>query len=99
MTSVASTVVLAPVRFYQRFISPLLPRSCRYYPSCSQYAVQAIQVHGVLKGGVLALWRLLRCNPMTGGGVDHVPEPGQWRYPHPHDIPRFMIDEVGTEGH
>ena len=60
MTSVASTVVLAPVRFYQRFISPLLPRSCRYYPSCSAYAVEALAVHGALKGLLLAGWRLLR---------------------------------------
>ncbi|WP_172121187.1 membrane protein insertion efficiency factor YidD [Actinomyces faecalis] len=81
-------VVLAPVRGYQRWVSPALPRRCRYYPTCSAYAVEAVQVHGPAKGVVLALWRLARCNPVTRGGVDHVPEPGQWRYHYPRDIPR-----------
>ena len=67
---------MAPVRFYQRFISPALPASCRYYPTCSAYAVTALKVHGPLKGLLLALWRLLRCNPVesimsrTGGSGD-----------------------------
>lgn len=73
-------VAVAPIRVYQRWISPALPARCRYYPSCSAYAVQAIQVHGLAKGLVLAVWRILRCNPLTGGGVDHVPLPGRWRY-------------------
>lgn len=81
------------VRVYQQWVSPALPRSCRYYPSCSAYAVESLRVHGLLKGMVLATWRLLRCNPLTPGGVDHVPEPGCWRYAHPHDIPRFVIDD------
>jgi putative membrane protein insertion efficiency factor len=62
----------APVRGYQRFISPGLPRRCKYHPSCSEYAVGAIRSHGVLRGIVLALWRLLRCNPWSHGGVDFV---------------------------
>ncbi|WP_167202638.1 membrane protein insertion efficiency factor YidD [Actinomyces respiraculi] len=86
--SLLMRIVLAPVRFYQQWISPGLPRSCRYYPTCSAYAVQAVQVHGPLKGLVLGTWRVLRCNPFTRGGVDHVPDPGQWRYHHPHDVPR-----------
>ena len=81
-------VFLAGVRFYQRWVSPALPRRCRYYPTCSAYAVEAVQVHGVVKGIVLTLWRMMRCNPLTRGGVDHVPEPGQWHYRYPHDIPR-----------
>ena len=86
--STAVRLLLAPVRLYQRWVSPALPRRCRYYPTCSAYAVEAVRTHGALKGLMLATWRLLRCNPFTRGGVDHVPEPGQWRYPYPHDVPR-----------
>lgn len=88
----AVRVLLAPVRFYQRWISPALPRSCRYYPTCSAYAVQALRRHGPLKGLVLATWRLLRCNPFTRGGVDHVPDTGRWRYHYPHDVARPETD-------
>ncbi len=63
-------VAVAPVRLYQRLISPLLPDQCRYYPSCSEYAVQAVSGFGILRGTVLAAWRLLRCNPWSHGGVD-----------------------------
>lgn len=66
-------LVIAPVRVYQRLISPLLGQRCRYYPTCSAYAVTAIRRHGVLRGTALAGWRLLRCNPFSPGGVDHVP--------------------------
>jgi putative membrane protein insertion efficiency factor len=66
------TVVVAPVRLYQRFISPALPRRCRYHPSCSHYAVTAIRRYGILRGLVLAGWRILRCNPWSHGGVDFV---------------------------
>lgn len=66
-------VLIAIVRFYQRHISPLLPPSCRFQPTCSQYAVEAIQKHGALKGGALAFWRILRCNPFCKGGYDPVP--------------------------
>jgi uncharacterized protein len=64
---------IAPIRLYQRVISPLLPPRCKYYPSCSQYAVEAIRVHGVGRGLVLGAWRLLRCNPLSDGGLDPVP--------------------------
>jgi uncharacterized protein len=66
------TVVVAPIRFYRRFISPALPRRCKYHPSCSEYAAEAIRTYGVLKGLVLAAWRVLRCNPWSHGGVDPV---------------------------
>lgn len=66
------------IRFYQRKISPMFPARCRYAPTCSQYALEAIEVHGSLKGTLLAVWRLLRCNPRTKGGVDRVPPRGQW---------------------
>jgi putative membrane protein insertion efficiency factor len=63
-------IVLAPIRFYSRFISPGLPARCKYHPSCSAYAVQAIERFGILRGLVLAVWRVLRCNPFSHGGYD-----------------------------
>jgi putative membrane protein insertion efficiency factor len=63
---------VAPIRVYQRLLSPLLRRRCRYYPSCSEYAAQAITKFGILRGLVLAGWRLLRCNPWSRGGFDPV---------------------------
>jgi putative membrane protein insertion efficiency factor len=65
-------LAIVPIRFYRRAISPGLPRRCKYHPSCSAYAVEAVRRHGVLRGGVLAVWRLLRCNPWSNGGVDFV---------------------------
>jgi uncharacterized protein len=65
-------IVLAPIRLYQRLISPLLPRRCKYHPTCSEYAAQAVRTYGVPRGLVLATWRLLRCNPWSHGGVDPV---------------------------
>ena len=65
-------VVLAPILGYQRFISPALPRRCRYEPTCSLYAVRAIEEYGILRGLVLAGWRVLRCNPWSHGGYDPV---------------------------
>jgi putative membrane protein insertion efficiency factor len=63
---------VAPITLYQRFISPLIPARCRYYPTCSAYAVEAIRSYGVARGVILAGWRVLRCNPWSHGGVDHV---------------------------
>ncbi|MDO4259935.1 MAG: membrane protein insertion efficiency factor YidD [Actinomycetaceae bacterium] len=74
-------IALAPIRFYQRFISPAFPPSCRYAPTCSNYAIGAIETHGILKGPLLAIWRILRCNPWSRGGVDEVPPRGSWRAP------------------
>jgi putative membrane protein insertion efficiency factor len=65
-------VVVAPIRLYQRLISPALGPRCKYHPSCSAYAVEAIRTYGVLRGLVLAAWRLLRCNPWSHGGIDPV---------------------------
>nr|WP_245700892.1 membrane protein insertion efficiency factor YidD [Sanguibacter gelidistatuariae] len=67
--------LLGGVRWYQRYISPLSGPRCRYYPTCSSYAVTAIEKHGAIRGTRLAVWRLLRCNPWTDGGIDDVPEP------------------------
>ncbi|MGI5918722.1 MAG: membrane protein insertion efficiency factor YidD [Christensenellales bacterium] len=60
-------------RFYKRAISPYLPQACRFTPSCSEYAVQAIERYGALKGLRLSIWRVLRCNPFCKGGYDPVP--------------------------
>lgn len=64
------TILLAPVRIYQRLISPALPRRCKYEPTCSAYAVQALRELGPLRGTVVAAWRLVRCNPFSHGGYD-----------------------------
>jgi len=65
-------LAIAPIRLYQLTISRLLPaNTCKYHPSCSEYAVLAIRKHGVLKGIAMASWRLLRCNPWSMGGVDY----------------------------
>jgi len=64
--------VTAPIKLYQKTVSPLYGQRCRYYPSCSAYAVQAIEKFGILRGLVLATWRLLRCNPWSRGGFDPV---------------------------
>jgi putative membrane protein insertion efficiency factor len=72
-----AAALIAPIRFYRRFISPLLPPACRYEPTCSRYAIQAIEIHGPIKGFWLALKRILRCHPIhwLGGseGFDPVP--------------------------
>jgi putative membrane protein insertion efficiency factor len=68
----AQSVLLAPIVAYQRVISPALPRRCKYEPTCSRYAVQAVREYGILRGLVLATWRLLRCNPWSDGGYDPV---------------------------
>jgi uncharacterized protein len=68
-------VLLVLINFYRRWISPLLPPSCRFYPSCSAYAVEAVTVHGAFKGSWLAFRRLLRCGPWHPGGLDPVPPP------------------------
>ena len=66
-------ILIAAIRFYQKYISPMKGTKCPYIPSCSQYGLEAIQKYGALKGGLLALWRILRCNPFSKGGVDPVP--------------------------
>jgi uncharacterized protein len=84
-------VFIAPLRVYQKLISPLLGQRCRYWPSCSEYAVQSIRSYGILRGLVLASWRVLRCNPWSHGGIDLVEDQKLFRarpqagvHSHPH---------------
>jgi putative membrane protein insertion efficiency factor len=79
-----SWIGIVPVRAYQWFISPLLPPSCRYEPTCSAYAIEALQRHGLLRGGYLTARRLLRCHPWGGSGYD--PVPGHEDCQHHHHI-------------
>lgn len=67
-----ASLLLLPIRLYRRVISPALPPRCKYYPSCSSYAEQAIRELGAVRGGILAAWRVLRCNPLSYGGVDEL---------------------------
>jgi len=71
------SVAVALIRLYQRWLSPFLGENCRFTPSCSQYAIDAIRLHGFLRGAGYALWRILRCQPLCKGGFDPVPDP--WR--------------------
>ena len=64
--------MISLIRGYQKYISPSLPPSCRYIPSCSQYAIDAIAKYGPIRGGLMAVWRVLRCNPFSKGGYDPV---------------------------
>ncbi|MGI8728255.1 MAG: membrane protein insertion efficiency factor YidD [Solirubrobacterales bacterium] len=68
--TLGARLAVAPIRGYRRFISPLLGPRCRFYPSCSAYAEDAVRQFGPLRGILLAAWRVLRCNPLTGGGLD-----------------------------
>ena len=76
----ARAIATAPIRLYQRVVSPALGRRCKYHPSCSAYALQAIRSYGILRGVVLAGWRLLRCNPWSHGGFDPVEQQHLFRH-------------------
>ncbi|MDP9139727.1 MAG: membrane protein insertion efficiency factor YidD [Pseudomonadota bacterium] len=73
LASLSATVLVALIRVYQIAISPILGPRCRFYPSCSQYAIEAIRLHGGLRGGWLAARRIVRCHPLNPGGYDPVP--------------------------
>jgi len=73
-TGFAANLALLPIRFYRRFLSPALGQRCRYYPTCSAYAEEAVRELGAFRGMILAAWRVLRCNPFSAGGLDPVSE-------------------------
>ncbi|MBI1939694.1 MAG: membrane protein insertion efficiency factor YidD [Ignavibacteriales bacterium] len=66
------TIFISFIKVYQKIISPMFPPSCRFYPTCSEYAIQSISKYGAFKGGIKAVWRILRCNPLSKGGYDPV---------------------------
>ena len=66
-------LIIAPIRLYQRLVSPLLGPRCRFFPSCSEYFIEAVRLKGVLRGSALGTWRILRCHPFNPGGYDPVP--------------------------
>ena len=72
MNEVLAGMAIKALRLYQRYLSPLKPASCRFYPTCSEYAVQAIARYGLARGALLAAWRILRCHPFCRGGYDPV---------------------------
>ena len=86
------------VRGYQLLVSPVLPPSCRYFPSCSAYGVTALQRFGLVRGGYLTVRRLLRCNPWSAGGIDHVPETWAQRGSPDLATPRYADVEEHDDG-
>jgi uncharacterized protein len=72
-------VLVGLILVYRTTIGQMVAGRCRFHPTCSAYALEAIEVHGAAKGSILAGWRVLRCSPMTAGGIDLVPPPGRWR--------------------
>jgi putative membrane protein insertion efficiency factor len=80
--------LLALIRAYQRWISPAFPRRCKYEPTCSRYGAEAIRELGLLRGSIVAGWRLLRCNPLSGGGIDDLADRRLFAHrPHSHGGP------------
>ncbi|MGO1318560.1 MAG: membrane protein insertion efficiency factor YidD [Cellulomonadaceae bacterium] len=76
LTTLPARILVTLLRVYQLVVSPMTGPTCRYYPTCSEYAVRAVRQHGLIRGSGLAVWRLLRCNPWSLGGVDDVPGTG-----------------------
>ncbi|HEX6117432.1 MAG TPA: membrane protein insertion efficiency factor YidD [Solirubrobacterales bacterium] len=90
-----AAALLAPVRLYRRFVSPALPARCKYHPTCSAYAVQAVRELGPARGTVVAAWRLARCNPWSNGGYDPLSDRSLFR---PRDEEDPAHDHAGTPG-
>ena len=84
MSARAREFATAPIKLYQRVISPLFQRRCRFAPSCSDYALDAIREYGIIRGAILAGWRLMRCNPFSHGGFDPVSAQRLFRARRPH---------------
>jgi putative membrane protein insertion efficiency factor len=77
-------LLVAPIRLYQRLISPAIGPRCRYYPTCSNYAIESIRELGPARGTIVAGWRVLRCNPFSKGGIDEVSDRNLFRHSHDH---------------
>jgi hypothetical protein len=92
--SVATRALLFAVRLYQAFFSALMPSACKFYPSCSHYAAEALRLHGARRGTWLAMRRVGRCHPFTRGGVDLVPDPADF---HSHSAGRIRASQASHE--
>ena len=90
-----AAIVCAPIHAYRYAISPMLPPSCRYFPSCSEYALEAIRRHGALGGGWLAMTRICRCHPWTAGGLDPVPDSDPFQPSRRARVRRFSASRGG----
>lgn len=86
MTNIWASPVILLVRGYRKFISPYISNRCKYYPTCSSYSLECLEKHGLIKGFLLTLWRLVRCNPFSMGGVDYPPKMGKWKRPEYHQM-------------
>lgn len=89
--TIVREIFLAPLHLYRWLISPNLAPRCKYYPSCSTYGVQAVRELGIIRGTIVAAWRVMRCNPFSHGGVDELADRGLFRdhdHPHGHDAPK-----------
>jgi uncharacterized protein len=93
-----SALILTLIGAYQRWISPGLPQRCKYYPTCSSYSAQAIRELGPVRGSIVAGWRLLRCNPLSNGGIDELEDRRLFRGPHPHRPQRPALPPAGGPG-
>jgi putative membrane protein insertion efficiency factor len=90
-----SSLMLALIGIYQRWVSPALPQRCKYYPTCSAYSVQAIRELGPVRGSIVAGWRLLRCNPLSDGGIDELEDRRLFRGPKRHRHERPALPPAG----
>ncbi|HTW30535.1 MAG TPA: membrane protein insertion efficiency factor YidD [Candidatus Sulfotelmatobacter sp.] len=96
MSRILQRAVLQLLRAYKWAISPLLPPACRYVPTCSEYAMEAVERHGVLRGALMSAWRLLRCHPFAKGGYDPVPQSGTDRWQEAANDERPTTNSVTT---
>jgi len=72
LSELTASTLIKIIRFYQKFVSPFLPKTCRFYPTCSHYSIEALEKKGLIKGILLSIWRIIRCNPFSKGGYDPV---------------------------
>ena len=93
-----SALILALIGAYQRWVSPALPQRCKYYPTCSAYSAQAIRELGPVRGSIVAGWRLLRCNPLSDGGIDELEDRRLFRGRHRHPHERPGLPPAGGSG-
>jgi putative membrane protein insertion efficiency factor len=94
----ARALILGVVNAYRALVAPLLGERCRFHPSCSAYAIDAVRTHGAVKGSLLSMWRLLRCTPLSAGGVEPVPPRGMWIRFKDRGTSRTKYDSVIQEG-